>query len=48
MNYAIVVVGGVAILSLVYHYFPHFGGANWFEGPAYTAENDTKSDEIPG
>ena len=33
MNYAIVVFGGVIALSLVYYYFPKYGGVYWFQGP---------------
>ena len=36
MNYAVVVLGGVLILSLVYYYFPKYGGRNWFTGPVAT------------
>ncbi|KAI0028695.1 amino acid/polyamine transporter I [Vararia minispora EC-137] len=38
MNYTVVVLGGVTILALAYYFFPRFGGANWFEGPAHTIE----------
>ena len=33
MNYTIVVLGGVLLLSLVYYHFPVYGGKYWFEGP---------------
>jgi len=33
MNYTVVVFGGVMILSLVWYYFPKYGGVHWFEGP---------------
>ena len=33
MNYAAVVLGGVLALSVVYFYFPKYGGVHWFEGP---------------
>lgn len=33
MNYTVVVLGGVMILSLVYYYFPKYGGVYWFSGP---------------
>ena len=36
MNYAVVVLGGVFVISLVYHYFPKYGGRNWFTGPVAT------------
>lgn len=36
MNYTVVVLGGVLIFSLVYYYFPKYGGKNWFTGPVST------------
>jgi len=33
MNYCIVVIGGVVVLSLAYYYFPKYGGYAWFQGP---------------
>ena len=36
MNYTVVVIGGVLILSLVWYYFPVYGGVFWFEGPVPT------------
>ncbi|TDL27161.1 amino acid transporter [Rickenella mellea] len=33
MNYSVVVLGGVLILSLVWYYFPVYGGVHWFTGP---------------
>lgn len=38
MNYTVVVLGGVLILSLVYYYFPKYGGRNWFTGPVSTVD----------
>ncbi|KAH9834444.1 APC amino acid permease [Rhodofomes roseus] len=38
MNYAVVVLGGVLILSLVWYYFPVYGGVHWFTGPVSTIE----------
>ena len=40
MNYTAVVFGGVMILSLVYYYFPKYGGVYWFEGPVPNVELD--------
>jgi len=37
-NYTVVVLGGVLILSLVYYYFPKYGGKNWFTGPVPTID----------
>lgn len=33
MNYTVVVLGGIMILSLVWYYFPRYGGVYWFTGP---------------
>lgn len=38
MNYTVVVLGGVLVLSLVYYYFPKYGGKNWFTGPIPTID----------
>ncbi|KAI0790897.1 amino acid permease-domain-containing protein [Abortiporus biennis] len=39
MNYTIVVMGGVMFLSLVYYYFPKYGGIHWFKGPIPTIDD---------
>ncbi|KAL1740224.1 amino acid/polyamine transporter I [Schizophyllum fasciatum] len=36
MNYAVVVLGGVLGASVVYFYFPKYGGQHWFAGPVIT------------
>lgn len=33
-----VVLGGVLVLSLVWYYFPVYGGVHWFTGPVATIE----------
>lgn len=33
MNYSVVVLGGVLLLSVVWYYFPVYGGVHWFTGP---------------
>jgi hypothetical protein len=33
MNYTVVVLGGSLVLSLVWYYFPVYGGVHWFTGP---------------
>ena len=38
MNYAVVVLGGILFLALVYYYFPVVGGVHWFRGPVTTIE----------
>ncbi|KAI6137894.1 amino acid/polyamine transporter I [Pisolithus tinctorius] len=47
MNYAIVVLGGVMVLSLVWYYLPVYGGIHWFTGPVPNIDADRK-DEIGG
>ena len=39
MNYAIVVVGSVVILCLIYYYFPKYGGKTFFQGPVKTIDS---------
>ncbi|KAL1746178.1 amino acid permease-domain-containing protein [Schizophyllum fasciatum] len=39
MNWSVVVVGGVLLLSLGYYYLPVYGGTHWFTGPVSTIEN---------
>lgn len=38
MNYTVVVLGGVLVLSLIWYYFPKYGGVHWFTGPIPTIE----------
>ena len=33
MNYTVVVLGGTLSLSIIWYYFPKYGGVNWFAGP---------------
>ncbi|OJA18560.1 hypothetical protein AZE42_11538 [Rhizopogon vesiculosus] len=33
MNYTVVVLGGILFLSVVWYYFPVYGGVHWFTGP---------------
>jgi len=33
MNYTVAVLGGVLLLSLIWYYFPKYGGVHWFTGP---------------
>jgi hypothetical protein len=33
MNYTVVVLGGVLILSIIWYYVPVYGGVHWFTGP---------------
>lgn len=36
MNYTVVVLFGTLFLSLVWYYFPVYGGVHWFTGPVPT------------
>jgi hypothetical protein len=45
MNYTVVLLGGVLSFSLVYYYFPKYGGKNWFTGPVATID---APEHIPG
>ncbi|OCB87964.1 amino acid transporter [Sanghuangporus baumii] len=38
MNYSIVVLGGIMLFSVIYYYFPKYGGVYWFKGPVRTVE----------
>jgi len=38
MNFAVVVLGGTLLLSVVYFYFPRYGGKTWFTGPIHTID----------
>jgi len=46
MNYTVVVLGGVLILSLVWYYCPVYGGVHWFTGPV--ANVDKMAMEVKG
>ena len=49
MNYTVVVLGGVLALSVIYFYFPKYGGVYWFKGPvANVGHVDDQSDEGEG
>ena len=43
MNYSIVVLGGIMLFSVIYYYFPKYGGVNWFRGPVRTVEDGEKA-----
>ncbi|KAG8748121.1 GABA-specific high-affinity permease [Ceratobasidium sp. 414] len=47
MNYAVVVMGAVFIGSLIWYWFPKYGGVNWFEGPIATVEVLDKPSSTP-
>jgi hypothetical protein len=44
MNYTVVVLGGVMVLSLAWYYFPKYGGVHWFTGPV---SNIGSTSEVP-
>jgi len=33
MNYTVVVLGGMLVSSIIWYYFPVYGGVHWFTGP---------------
>jgi hypothetical protein len=33
MNYTVVILGGILLLSVLWYYFPVYGGVHWFTGP---------------
>ena len=43
MNYSVAVLGGVFVLSLIWYYFPIYGGVHWFTGPVSNVGN---SDDV--
>jgi len=43
MNYTVVVLGGMLFLSVVWYYFPVYGGVHWFTGPV---PNIVKTNEV--
>ncbi|KAJ6485427.1 APC amino acid permease [Mycena vitilis] len=45
INYTVVVLGGVLLLALCYHYFPIYGGVYWFRGPVANADMGEEADE---
>ncbi|EJC97507.1 uncharacterized protein FOMMEDRAFT_163064, partial [Fomitiporia mediterranea MF3/22] len=36
MNYSVVVLGSIMLFSILYYYFPKYGGVYWFKGPVRT------------
>jgi len=38
MNYTSVVICGIMLLSIIWYYFPKYGGVYWFKGPIPTVE----------
>ncbi|TFK26149.1 amino acid transporter [Coprinopsis marcescibilis] len=46
MNYTVAVLFGVLFLSLVWYYFPVYGGVYWFKGPVKTVGNDHHDVEL--
>ena len=43
MNYTVVVLFGSLFLSLVWYYFPVYGGVHWFKGPIPTIGHDDET-----
>lgn len=43
MNYTVAVLGGVMLLSVIWYYFPKYGGVHWFKGPVSNIDIRTPS-----
>lgn len=43
MNYTVAVLGGVMLLSLIWYYFPKYGGVHWFTGPIANVNTQSPS-----
>ena len=43
MNYTVVVLCGVLLLSLAWYYFPVYGGVHWFTGPVPNIDGDREA-----
>ncbi|KAF9006941.1 amino acid transporter [Cyathus striatus] len=41
MNYTVVVLGGIMVLSVAWYYFPKYGGVHWFTGPIPNIDKST-------
>ena len=47
MNYTVAVLGGVLLLSLIWYYFPVYGGVHWFTGPVANVDTRSSLDRTP-
>jgi amino acid transporter len=45
MNYTVVVLGGTLLLSVIWFYFPKYGGVHWFKGPIANIRSMQSPDE---
>ncbi|KJA15150.1 hypothetical protein HYPSUDRAFT_80625 [Hypholoma sublateritium FD-334 SS-4] len=45
MNYTVAVFGGVMLLSIIYYFFPKYGGMYWFTGPVANVSKKSESAE---
>jgi hypothetical protein len=48
MNYSVVVLGGILVLSVIYYFFPKYGGVYWFKGPVNTLRDGEDSEGSRG
>ncbi|KAG6828030.1 hypothetical protein H0H92_009567 [Tricholoma furcatifolium] len=46
MNYTVIVLGGILILSVMWYYFPKYGGVHWFTGPVPNITNSSEAGEV--
>lgn len=49
MNYTVVLLIGVLVLSLMWYYFPVYGGVHWFTGPVRNiGTDDERAEDVYG
>ncbi|KAF8961614.1 amino acid/polyamine transporter I [Flammula alnicola] len=48
MNYTVAVFGGVMALSIIYYYFPKYGGVYWFTGPVANIQKEKAAAALAG
>ena len=46
MNYTVVVLGGVLLLSIIWYYFPVYGGVHWFTGPVRNVDHPDVGENV--
>ena len=46
MNYTVAVLGFVFMVSLLWYYFPVYGGVHWFNGPIRNINDEDETKEV--
>ena len=46
MNYTVVVLGFFFMVSLLWYYFPVYGGVHWFNGPIRNISDEDETKEV--